>query len=112
MLAGYLHPCHPVALWHRAGSLATWLQWCFLRSWLLHLTVLQSVLLAQLARAEQGPQGSAEPHWLCSVAKMLQMQWQLCVYSVATGWGYRCQWDVVVVVTLHWGENCMGCTHG
>lgn len=42
--------------------------------------------LAQLARAEQVPQGPAESHWLYSVAKMLQMQWQLCGYGVP---GYR-----------------------
>lgn len=44
MLAGYLHPCHPVALWHRVGSLGTWMQWWFLHSWawLLHPTALHS----------------------------------------------------------------------
>lgn len=37
-----------------------------------------ALVLAQLARAEQVPQGPAEPRWLHLVAKMLQMQWQLC----------------------------------
>lgn len=41
-----------------------------------------ALMLAQLARAEQVPQGPAEPGWLHLVAKMLQMQWQLCGYGV------------------------------
>lgn len=49
-----------------------------------------ALMLAQLSRAEHVPQGPAEPRWLHLVAKMLQMQGQLCGYGVP-GCGVGCQ---------------------
>lgn len=45
-----------------------------------------ALMLSQLPKAEQVPQGPAEPRWLHLVANMLQMQGQLCGYLVP---GYR-----------------------
>lgn len=75
MLAGYLHPCHPVALWHRAGSLGALAAVMFpAQLGTAPAPYSVALALAQLARAEQVPHGPAESHWLYSVAKMLQMQ--------------------------------------